>query len=115
MKVFTVNNSVVSQDGPCYVIAESGNIHQGELMTALNMIKVAAGMGGNAVKFQKRDNKALFTQAMYNKPYENENSNGATYGEHRDYLEFDMDEKLELKKCAQDNDDDFIVTPFDHP
>src|SRR3569833_1140517 len=109
MKVFTVNNSVVSQDGPCYVIAEIGNNHQGDLKTALNMIKVAAGMGVNAVKFQKRDNKALFTQAMYNKPYENENSYGATYGEHRDYLEFDMDEYLELKKCARDNDVDIAA------
>src|SRR3569833_1642854 len=104
MKSFTVGKNVVAQDGACYVIAEIGNNHQGDLKTALNMIKVAAGMGVNAVKFQKSDNKALFTQAMYNKPYENENSYGATYGEHRDYLEFDMDEYLELKKCAQDND-----------
>lgn len=62
MKSFSVGNSVVAQDGSCY---EIGNNHQGELKTALNMIKVAAGMGVNAVKFQKRDNKALFTQAMY--------------------------------------------------
>src|SRR3569832_1696041 len=115
MKSFTVGKNVVAQDGACYVFAEIGNNHQGDLKTALNMIKVAAGMGVNAVKFQKRDNKALITQAMYNKPYDNENSYGATYGEHRDYLEFDLDEYLELKKCAQDNDVDFIVTPFDHP
>src|SRR3569623_3821227 len=109
MKVFTVNNSVVSQDGPCYVIAEIGNNHQGDLKTALNMIKVAAGMGVTAVKFQKRDNKALFTQAMYNKPYENENSYGATSGEHRDYLEIDMDAYHELKNCAQDTTVDYLV------
>src|SRR3569832_1490947 len=115
MKSFTVGKNVVAQDGACYVIAEIGNNHQGDLKTALNMIKVAAGMGVNAVKFQKRDNKALFTQAMYNKPYDNENSYGATNGEHRDYNEFDLDENLELKKCAQDNDVDFIVTPFDPP
>src|SRR3569832_1913519 len=115
MKSFTVGKNVVAQDGACYVIAEIGNNHQGDLKTALNMIKVAPGMCVNAVKFQKRDNKALFTQAMYNKPYDNENSYGATYGEHRDYLEFDLDEYLELKMCAQDNDVDFIVTPFDHP
>src|SRR3569832_1509999 len=104
MKSFTVGKNVVAQDGACYVIAENGTNHQGDLKTALKMIKVAAGMGVNAVKFQKRDIKALFTQAMYNKPYDNEISYGATYGEHRDYLEFDLDEYLELKKCAQDND-----------
>lgn len=115
MKSFNVGKNIVGQEGPCYVIAEIGNNHQGELKTALNMIKVAAGMGVNAVKFQKRDNKALFTSAMYNKPYDNENSYGATYGEHRDYLEFDMEEYIELKKCADENDVDFMVTPFDHP
>lgn len=115
MKSFNVGRNVVGHEEPCYVIAEIGNNHQGELKTALNMIKVAAGMGVNAVKFQKRDNKALFTNAMYNKPYDNENSYGATYGEHRDYLEFDMEEYIELKKCAAENEVDFIVTPFDHP
>src|SRR3569832_2500849 len=115
MKSFTVGKNVVAQDGACYVIAEIGNNHQGDLKTALNMIKVAAGMGVNAVKFQKRDNKALFTQAMYNKPYDNKNNKNTTNGEHRDYLEFDLDEYLELKKCAQDNDDENNETPFDHP
>src|SRR3569832_2573633 len=115
MKSFTGGKNVVAQDGACYVIAEIGNNLLGDLKTALNMIKVADGMGVNAVKFQKRDNKALFTQAMYNRPYDYENSYGATYGEHRDYLDFDLVEYLELKKCAQDNDVDFIVSPFDHP
>src|SRR3569832_280950 len=115
MKSFTVGKNVVAQDGASYVIAEIRNKHQPHLKTAHNMIKHAAAIGVNAVKFQKRDNKALFTQAMYNKPYDNENSYGATYGEHRDYLEFDLDEYLELKKCAQDTDVDFIVTPFDLP
>lgn len=113
MKSFTVGRHTVSQKGPCYVIAEIGNNHQGELKTALKMIRVAAGMGVDAVKFQKRDNQALFTKAMYNKPYDNENSYGATYGEHRNYLEFDRDEYLELKACAEECDVDFIVTPFD--
>lgn len=115
MKSFKVGSNVVGQMEPCYVIAEIGNNHQGDLKTALNMIKVAAGMGVNAVKFQKRDNKALFTSAMYNKPYDNENSYGATYGEHRDFLEFDMEEYIELKRCAEQNEVDFMVTPFDFP
>src|SRR3569833_711839 len=103
MKSFTVGKNVVAQDGASYVIAEIGNNHQGDLKTALNMIKVAAGMGVNADKFQKSDNKALFTQAMYNKPYVNVYSYCATYGEHSDYLEYEHKKYLELKKCAQDN------------
>ena len=44
--------------------------------------------GADAVKLQKRDNRTLYTRAAYDKPYDNENSFGATYGEHREFLEF---------------------------
>lgn len=113
MKAFNVGKSAVSSNSPCFIIAEIGNNHQGDLKTALKMIKMAAGLGVNAVKFQKRDNKALFTSAMYNKPYDNENSYGATYGEHREHLEFGLDEYVQLKKCAEENDVEFMVTAFD--
>ena len=40
--------------------------------------------GADAVKLQKRDNRAMFTKTALQKPYENEFSYGATYGEHRE-------------------------------
>lgn len=107
--------SVVSKNGPCYVIAEIGHNHQGDLETALKMITVAASCGVQAVKFQKRDNKTLFTKAFYNKHYDNENSFGATYGEHREYLEFGWNEYQQLKMCAEEHGVEFMVTPFDIP
>ncbi len=61
-----------------YVIAEIGNNHQGDIETALKMIKVAASCGVQAVKFQKRHNRSLYTKAFYNKPYDNENSSFVT-------------------------------------
>lgn len=105
--------SIVSTKGPCYVIAEIGHNHQGNLDNALKMIKVAASMGVQAVKFQKRDNKSLFTKAYYSRPYDNENSYGATYGEHREFLEFGRDEYVELMKCASENNVEFMSTAFD--
>lgn len=115
MTDFTFGKRKISQRGPAYVIAEIGNNHQGELDIAQKMIKVAAAMGANAVKFQKRDNRALFTKAMYNKPYDNPNSYGDTYGEHRDFLEFNLEQYRQLKQCAKENDVEFFVTPFDFP
>ncbi|MBI4733812.1 MAG: N-acetylneuraminate synthase family protein [Rubrobacteridae bacterium] len=79
------------------------------------MIKVAASCGVQAVKFQKRDNKSLYTKVYYEKPYDNENSYGATYGEHRDYLEFDKDQYRELMKCAEDSGVEFMCTAWDYP
>ncbi len=92
MKTISFGKSKISTEGPCYVIAEIGHNHQGKLENALKMIKVASTAGVQAVKFQKRDNKSLFTKAMYDKPYDNENSYGDTYGEHREFLEFGLDE-----------------------
>jgi len=113
VKEITFGRSRLSEKGPCFIIAEIGNNHQGDLKTALKMIKTAAGMGVDAVKFQKRDNKSVFTKAMYYKPYDNENSYGETYGEHREFLEFGWDEYVEIKKCAEENDVEFMATAFD--
>ena len=113
MKTIQFSRSVISEKGPCYVIAEIGHNHQGSLETALKMIQVAATCGVQAVKFQKRDNKSLYTKAFYNKPYDNENSYGATYGEHREYLEFGRDAYIEIKKCAEENGVEFMATAFD--
>lgn len=113
MKTIRFGRSKISTEGPCYVIAEIGHNHQGNLENALKMIKVASSYGVQAVKFQKRDNKTLYTKAMYNKLYDNENSYGETYGEHREFLEFGRDEHKELLKCAEENEVEFISTPFD--
>jgi len=113
MKKIEFGKSIILQNGPCYVIAEIGHNHQGNLKIALDMIKKAAECGVNAVKFQKRDNKTLYTKAMYNKPYDNPDSFGLTYGEHREFLEFDWDEYVTLKKYAEENNVEFMCTAFD--
>ena len=103
LKSKTFGRSAISAKGSCYVIAEIGHNHQGNLDTTQQMIKAAAGCGVQAVKFQKRDNKSLYTKAFYDKPYDNVNSYGATYSEYREFLEFGMQEYMELKKCAEGN------------
>jgi len=105
--------SVISDDTPCYMIAEIGHNHQGNIETAMKMIKTAAECGVNAVKFQKRDNKNLYTSELYNKPYENENSFGTTYGEHREFLEFGYQEYVQLKRYAESLNLEFMCTAFD--
>lgn len=87
-----------------YVIAEIGCNHKGEMEIAKELIKIAKIFcNADAVKFQKRNNKELLTEAQYNAPHPNEsNSYGATYGAHREFLEFDVNQHAELKKyCAE--------------
>ena len=113
MRSLTVDGFTIDDDSDCFVIAEIGHNHQGNLEQCKEMFRVAKECGANAVKLQKRDNRALFTKAMYESPYDNRNSYGATYGTHREALEFGGDEYVELKHCAAELDITFFSTAFD--
>ncbi len=113
MRKLTIEGKTIEDSGNCYVIAEIGHNHQGDLETAKEMFKVANACGADAVKLQKRDNRKLFTEAGYNKPYENPNSYGKTYGEHREFLEFEWHEYSELKDYAKELGVTFFATAFD--
>mgnify|MGYP001097759586 CR=1 FL=1 len=102
MRRLTIDDKMIEDSGDCYVIAEIGHNHQGKLKTCMEMFKVARECGADAVKLQKRDNRSLYTKAGYDKPYDNENSYGATYGEHREALEFGREEYAELKAYAKE-------------
>lgn len=97
----------------CYVIAEVGHNHQGSVEQAKELFQAAKETGAHAVKLQKRDNRGLYTREAYAKPYENENSYGATYGEHREALEFERAEYEELKAFTQELGITFFATAFD--
>ena len=80
------------------VIAEVGCNHRGELSTAKEMIATAAIFcKADYVKFQKRNNHELLTPEQYAAPHPNPvNAYGSTYGEHRERLEFTVEQHLEL-------------------
>lgn len=109
----TVAGDVIDDAAACYVVAECGHNHQGRVSTALEMIRVAKECGANAVKFQKRSNRTLFTRALYDMPYAHDNSYGPTYGAHREALEFGLPEYRELVDCARSLKITLFATAFD--
>ena len=113
MRELEIEGKVIDERSDCYVIAEIGHNHQGDLEKCKEMFLQAKECGADAVKLQKRDNRSLFTRDMYNKPYDNENSYGATYGEHRDFLEFGETEYRELQAYARELGIAFFATAFD--
>ncbi len=96
-----------------FVIAEIGHNHMGKLDVAYKLIEAAKRCGADAVKFQKRDNKSLYTKTFYDSPYDNANSYGPTYGRHREYLEFNYKQYSLLKKFAKKLGIYLFATPFD--
>ena len=108
-----IGDRIISDDSDAYVIAEIGHNHQGSLKTAKELFQAAAECGVDAGKLQKRDNRSLYTREMYDKPYDNENSFGATYGEHREALEFGKLEYEELQAESGRVGIAFFSTAFD--
>jgi N-acetylneuraminate synthase/sialic acid synthase len=96
-----------------FIIAEVGQNHQGDPENALEYINVFSAIGADAVKFQKRDNKTLFSADAYSQIYNGHNSFGRTYGEHREALELDPGFMRELKSECRNNNVAFMATPFD--
>jgi sialic acid synthase len=115
MRSLTIDGITLSDDSDSFVIAEIGHNHQGSVQKCRDLFRVAKECGADAVKLQKRDNRGLYTRAMYEKPYDNENSFGATYGEHREALEFGRDEYVELQRYARELGLVFFATAFDIP
>lgn len=114
--IFKIGDRTITSDGgESYVIAEIGHNHQGDLEKCKQLFKAAAEAGASAVKLQKRDNRALFTKAMYDSPYNSENAYAPTYGTHRDKLEFGEDEYRELQRYAKELNIFFFSTAFDFP
>lgn len=103
----------IADDTVPFVIAEVGHNHQGDFKKCCEMFKVAKECGVDAVKLQKRDNRTLYTKALFNQPYDNENSFGLTYGEHREALEFGFDAYMELQRYATELGLIFFATAFD--
>jgi sialic acid synthase len=109
----TIDGVEIHDGGECYVIAEIGHNHQGDVGIAKRLIDAAKECGVDAVKLQKRSNRVLYTRDFYDQPYDNELSFGRTYGEHREALELSADAYRELLACARDVGITLFATAFD--
>jgi sialic acid synthase len=105
----------VADNTDCYVIAEIGHNHQGDVEKCKQLFLAAKEAGASSVKLQKRDNRTLFTKAMFDQLYNSENAFAPTYGAHREALEFNRDQYVELKKYAAELGITFFSTAFDIP
>lgn len=84
------------------IIAEIGCNHKGDIAIAKELIDLAKSCNVEVAKFQKRNSKELLTEEQYNAPHPNPaNSYGNTYGAHREYLEFDVNQHKELKEHCE--------------
>ncbi|MGQ1785586.1 MULTISPECIES: N-acetylneuraminate synthase family protein [unclassified Saccharicrinis] len=97
------------------VIAEIGCNHKGDMEIAKELIQMAKVFcKADIVKFQKRANKELLTEEQYNAPHPNPmHSYGDTYGEHREFLEFEVDQHRELKQFCDEIGIEYSTSVWD--
>ncbi len=97
------------------IIAEIGCNHKGDMQIAKELIQTAALFcKADVAKFQKRNNKELLTVEEYNTPHPNPaNSYGDTYGSHREFLEFDMDQHKQLKAWCEEFNVEYSTSVWD--
>jgi N-acetylneuraminate synthase len=100
---------------PAKVIAEIGCNHKGDMSVAKEMIMVAASFcKADVIKFQKRHPRELLTDEQYRAPHPNPmHAYGATYGEHREFLEFNVDQHKQLRDWCQEYGAEYSTSVWD--
>ena len=93
-KVVRVGQKLVGESQPCYVIAEIGINHNGDVDLAKRLISVAVGAGCDAVKFQKRTIDIVYSAEELGRP--RESPFGTTNGDLKHGLEFDYYDYQEI-------------------
>lgn len=94
-------DGMVTEHEKTFIIAEIGQNHQGDIEIAKQLIAEAKKCGADCVKFQKSCLTEKFTLSALKRPYTSVNSWGDTYGQHKAYLEFSIDDYLELQTYAK--------------
>jgi N-acetylneuraminate synthase len=102
MKEIQINNKKVGDGYPCYIIAEIGINHNGDINIAKRLIDLAIFSGCDAVKFQKRTIEVVYTPEELAKP--RESPFGMTNGDLKYALEFGLKEYTEINNyCKEKN------------
>lgn len=97
------------------VIAEIGCNHKGEMEIAHELIMMASKFcKADYAKFQKRNPRELLTEEEYNAPHPNPvNAYGESYGKHREFLEFDLDQHKQLMEWCNDYEIGYSTSVWD--
>ena len=113
MTTVTVGNKQLGPGKPCYVIAEIGINHNGDVDLAKRLISVAVAAGCDAVKFQKRTVEIVYTEKELATP--RPNPFGETNGDLKRGLEFDEEDYEEIASFCKQVKIPWLVSPWDEP
>ena len=111
MSTVKIGKKQVGPGHPCYVIAEIGINHNGDIDLAKRLISVAAAAGCDAVKFQKRTVEIVYTPQELATP--RPNPFGDTNGDLKRGLEFEEADYDEIQSFCKSLKIDWFASPWD--
>ena len=111
MSTLKIGGIPVGDGHPCFIIAEIGINHNGDIELARKLIELAEAAGCQAVKFQKRTVEVVYTAEELAKP--RESPFGDTNGKLKYGLEFGKKEYAEIDRCCKDNEILWLASCWD--
>jgi len=111
MNEIRIGGTIVGDGHPCYVVAEIGINHNGDIDIAKKLIDVAVIAGCNAVKFQKRTIEVVYSAEELARP--RESPYGTTNGELKYGLEFEKEEFDEIDRYCKEKKITWYASPWD--
>ena len=99
MNTIQVGNFTIGDSHRCFVVAEIGINHNGDLQLAKRLIDMAFVAGCDAVKFQKRTIEKVYTPEELAKP--RESIFGETNGDLKRGLEFSYEDYVEIDEYCK--------------
>src|SRR3954464_7535475 len=108
---FPIRSKLAGEGQPCYVIAEIGINHNGDVDLAKRLISVALAAGCDAVKFQKRTVDVVYGPEELAKP--RENPFGPTNSDLKYGLEFEQEEYEEIDDFCKSLKMLWFASPWD--
>src|SRR5512135_3510149 len=100
MTTVRIGDDIIGDGQPCYIIAEIGINHNGDIDIAKRLIDLAKFSGCNAVKFQKRTVDVVYSKEELDRPRESpfgETNRDLKYG-----LEFELEEYREIDRYCRE-------------
>lgn len=113
LKGIAMNNILSKFDNKCFIIAEAGVNHNGDIKLAKKLVDLAAEAGADAIKFQTFKTENLVTKNTPKAEYQKNTTGEGNQFEMLKGLELTLEDHILLKKYCQSKNIMFISTPFD--
>jgi len=112
--IFEIDGTQIGLDQPCYIIAEIGINHNGDIEIAKKLIDSAIEIGANAVKFQKRNLESIYQKEILDQPSLDSQGTEILIDVLKE-VEFSEEDFQKIRNYCKEKKITFLCTPWDIP